>query len=183
MTRKVLHLLLGGLFATQSYGHRLDEYLQAIVVAIEPSAVRVQLTITPGIAVADAAIAQIDGNKDGVVSEKEASDYAETVKTSLGVRWDGGERELDLKLVRCKVPSPADLRTGAGNIEMDFDLVIEARSLTAGDHKLALENRHLGGLSVYLLNAAMPESRAIVIKRQLRNENQRTGEIEFTVDE
>ena len=49
----------------------------------------------------------------------------------------------------------------------------------AGAHRLTLENRHLPALSVYLFNAAQPQSSSIQITRQKRNEIQSAGEIEF----
>jgi hypothetical protein len=45
---------------------------------------------------------------------------------------------------------------------------------------LRLENRHLPGISVYLINAARPSSGTVEIIRQKRNANQSTGEIEFS---
>jgi hypothetical protein len=45
----------------------------------------------------------------------------------------------------------------------------------------SLENRHLPAASAYLFNAAKPASDSIQIGRQVRNDNQSTGEIEFTV--
>jgi len=53
--------------------------------------------------------------------------------------------------------------------------------LTAGAHDLALENRHLPAMSVYLLNAALPRSGSVQVTRQTRNANQSVGEIDFTV--
>jgi hypothetical protein len=49
----------------------------------------------------------------------------------------------------------------------------------AGAHKLTLENRHLTGASVYLFNAAQPASGSIRISKQIRDENQSAGGIEF----
>ena len=53
-------------------------------------------------------------------------------------------------------------------------------ALAAGPHRLTLENRHLTGISVYLINAAQPRFATVEITRQKRNENQSVGEIEFT---
>ena len=54
-------------------------------------------------------------------------------------------------------------------------------TLSGGSHRLTLDNRHLGAISVYLINAAIPKSAGVKIRRQIRNENQSTAEIEFTV--
>ena len=53
-------------------------------------------------------------------------------------------------------------------------------STPAGPHKFTIENRHLMAISVYLVNAAQPRFATVQITRQKRNENQSTGEIEFT---
>ena len=53
-----LALLLALLaFPSAVFAHRLDEYLQATLVAIEPSDVRLQINLTPGVAVAEKVLA------------------------------------------------------------------------------------------------------------------------------
>ncbi|TMA57475.1 MAG: hypothetical protein E6J73_19135 [Deltaproteobacteria bacterium] len=63
--------------------HRDDQYLQATLVAIEPSGVRLQINLTPGVAVAEQVIAEIDRDRDGAISESEAVDYAEVLRRDL----------------------------------------------------------------------------------------------------
>ncbi|HEY1233474.1 MAG TPA: hypothetical protein VGH22_08860 [Candidatus Binatia bacterium] len=61
LTRAVYRLsLLVALLAVPStvFAHRDDEYLQATLVAIEPSGIRLQINLTPGIAVAERVIAR-----------------------------------------------------------------------------------------------------------------------------
>jgi hypothetical protein len=85
-----------------------------------------------------------------------------------------------LKLVTSNYPAPAELRTGFGIIQLEFSAKVDR--LTAGTHKLILENQHLPALSVYLINAAQPQPKTLIqITRQKRTENQGAGEIEFTV--
>ena len=48
--------------------HRADEYLQAARLAIDPARVQIELDLTPGIALAEAIIADIDRNRDGSLS-------------------------------------------------------------------------------------------------------------------
>ena len=59
---------------------RLDEYLQATLVAIESSGVRLQVNLMPGVAVADQVLAVIDRDRDGMISTNEAAAYAELLK-------------------------------------------------------------------------------------------------------
>ena len=63
VTRRLcrLPLLLALLaFPSAVFAHRDDQYLQATLVAIEPSGVRLQINLTPGVAVAEQVIAEID---------------------------------------------------------------------------------------------------------------------------
>jgi hypothetical protein len=170
-------LLLLALLALPSvvFAHRLDEYLQATLVAIEPRGVRLQINLTPGVDAASKVLGKIDRNGDGGISKNESAGYAELLKRDLTIRLDG--RELKLKLTAFKFPAPTELRDGLGIIQLEFFAPFS--SLAAGAHKLQIENRHLPALSVYLLNAAQLKTRKIQITRQKRTDNQATGEIEF----
>src|SRR4029434_4531707 len=158
------------------FAHRDDQYLQATLVAIEPNGVRLKINLTPGVAVAEQVIAEIDRDRDGAISKNEAAAYAELLKRDLTLRMDG--RKLELKLTASEFVPPAELRTGSGTIQMEFFAI--SFPLAAGHHRLTLENRHLTAMSVYLINAAQPRFAAIQIARQKRNQNQSAGEIEFT---
>jgi hypothetical protein len=170
--------LLLALLAVPSavFAHRDDQYLQATLVAIEPSGVRLQINLTPGVAVAEQVIARIDHDRDGAISKNEAVAYAESLRRDLTLRMDG--RDLELKLTASEFVPPAELRTGSGIIQMEFSASFGP--LVSGPHKLTLENRHLTTISVYLINAAQPRFATVQITRQKRNENQSAGEIEFT---
>jgi hypothetical protein len=172
-------LLLALLFLPSAvFAHRDDQYLQATLVAIAPSGVTLQINFTPGIAVAEQVIAAIDRDRDGVISKNEAAGYAELVKGDLTLRVDG--RKLELKLTASEFVPPEELRTGSGTIQMEFSAI--SGPLAAGPHRLALENRHLTTMSVYLINAARPRFGTVEITKQKRNDNQSAGEIEFTFD-
>jgi len=175
-TRRHLPLLLALLaFPSAVFAHRDDQYLQATLVAIEPSGVRLQINLTPGVAVAQQVLAQIDRDRDGAISKNEAAVYAKLLKGDLTLRIDG--RKLELKLIGSAFVPPAELRTGAGTIQMEFSAI--SGPLETGGHRLALENRHLTTISVYLINAAQPRFATVQITRQKRNQNQSAGEIEF----
>jgi hypothetical protein len=179
VTRTLCRLvLLLALLALPSavFAHRDDQYLQATLVAIEPSGVRLQINLTPGVAVAEQVIAEIDRDRDEAISENEAAAYAELLKRDLALRVDG--RKLDLKLTASEFIAPAELRTGSGIIQMEFSAILG--QLATAPHKLTFENRHLTAMSVYLINAAQPRFATVQITRQKRNANQSAGEIEFT---
>jgi hypothetical protein len=158
------------------FAHRLDEYLQATVVVIEPESVRLQINLTPGVAVAEQVLALIDHDRDGLISTNEAVAYCELLKRDLVVRLD--QREIKLKLTTSYFPGPAELRTGLGFIQMEFSGI--PGRLAASAHTLTIENRHLANSSVYLVNAAQLVSSSIQITKQTRNENQSVSEIQFT---
>jgi hypothetical protein len=179
VTRTLCHLpLLLALLAVPSavFAHRDDQYLQATLVVIEPSGVRLQINLTPGVAVAEPVLTEIDRDRDGAITKHEAASYAKLLKRDLTLRMDG--RKLDLKLSASEFVPPAELRTGSGTIQMEFSAISGA--LAAGRHRLTIENRHLTKMSVYLINAAQPRFATVQIDRQNRNDNQSAGEIEFT---
>src|SRR5258706_689701 len=179
VTRTLYYLLLLALLAFPSavFAHRDDQYLQATLVAIDPGGVRLLINLTPGVAVAEQGIDEIDRDRDGAIAENEAAAYAESLKRDLTLRLDG--RVLALKLTASEFVSAEDLRTGAGTIQMEFTAI--AGPLSAGPHRLTLENRHLTTISAYLINAALPRFATVQITKQKRNQNQSAGEIEFTV--
>jgi hypothetical protein len=158
------------------FAHRLDEYLQATLVVIESDRIRLQINLTPGVAVAEQVLALIDRDRDGIVSTNEIATYSELLKHDLILRLD--RRSLEMKLTSSYFPGPEELRTGWGFIQMEFSA--RPGRLAAGAHKLSLENQHLPSASVYLVNAAQAASGLVQITKQIRNENQSTGEIQFT---
>jgi hypothetical protein len=173
---RTLPLLLALLaFPSAAFGHRDDQYLQATLVVIEPSEIRLQINLTPGVAVAEQVLARIDRDRDGAISKNEAAAYAQLLMRDLTLRVDG--RKLELKLTASEFVEPAELRTGAGIIQLEFSAI--SGPLAAGVHRLILENRHLTAMSVYLINAAQPKFATVEITRQKRNRNQSIGEIDF----
>jgi hypothetical protein len=161
-------------FPSSALAHRLDEYLQATLVTIEPGEIRLQINLTPGVEVAEQVLAVIDRNHDGVISTNEAKAYCELLKHELSARLD--HNKLALKLTGSSFPALSELGTGWGVIQMEFTATFS--HLKPGTHKLTLKNRHLLPLSVYLLNATLPIA-PVQITRQTRNETQSTGVIEF----
>lgn len=175
LLRCLLLLLALPAFPSTVFAHRLDEYLQATLVSIEPGEIRLEINLTPGVAIAGLVLALIDRDHDGVITTNEAAAYAELLKRDLRVHLD--QREINLNLTAINFSAPAELRTGWGIIQIEFRG--KPGPLAAGSHRIAIENRHLPALSVYLLNAALPKSADIHIARQSRNDTQGTGEIEF----
>ena len=168
-------------FPHAGFAHRLDEYLQATLVEIEPGAIRLQINLVPGMAVAEEVLALIDRDKDGTISKNEAAAYGETVKRDLIVRCDDGKAEL--KLIGSTFPEPAEIRAGVGIIQLEFSVApAPAAPLATAPHRFVLENRHFPKAGVYLFNAAKPKAATVQIAAQKRNDNQSAGEIEYTLN-
>ena len=102
---RFLSWLLLALAVSPSAAHRLDEYLQAVLVVIEPTNIQLQINLTPGIEVADQLLARIDQDDDGAISKDEAGAYAELLKRDLSVRLDG--HIVGLKSGATSSPRPA----------------------------------------------------------------------------
>jgi hypothetical protein len=172
----VIMLLITLAVPSITCAHRLDEYLQATLVVIEPDRIRLQINLTPGVAVAEQVLALIDRDYNRAISTNEAAIYSELLKRDLVLRLD--QRNLELKPTASFFPESDELRSGMGIIQIEYSAA--TGPLAAGAHKLTIENRHLPGVSVYLVNAAQPVSTAIQITKQTRNEKQSVGEVQFS---
>jgi hypothetical protein len=156
--------------------HRLDEYLQASRISIEPGRIAVEIDLTPGADVAEGVIAQIDRDEDGELSPAEAAAYAGDVVRSLSLDVDGAEWSLALE--RYRFSSPAEMRQGLGTIR----LYAAAKSpLVAGQHRLVFKNRHRSDIGVYLVNALVPSDERIRIHGQSRDFLQREYAVDYAV--
>jgi hypothetical protein len=174
MKWKAIALILLSLTGVAS-AHRLDEYLQATLIAVEKDHVDVSMRLIPGIAVSSAVIASIDANGDGVLSPQERCDYAQRVLSQLVMSIDG--KKLDAKLKSADFPQIQEMRDGLGEIHIEY-----TAELPAGgpDRKLILENNNQRQRAVYLVNALAPSDPGISIVAQKRNPVQSTYELDYT---
>ncbi len=156
--------------------HRLDEYLQAMRVDVRTDGIVVELDLTPGANLAADIIAALDRNGDGEIGPDEADSHATGVLNSLDVQIDG--RSAALTKTRQDFPALEELRDGAGVIRLMFVADIEQ---AGGTHHLIVRNGYRPDVGVYLANALQPSSGSITIGRQVRNRQQRTLSIEYTV--
>jgi hypothetical protein len=154
--------------------HRRDEYLQAARLAIDPDRVQIELDLTPGIALADAIIAEIDNNRDGVLSPDEQRAYVGVVLSALELDVD--DRTLRMRPVTSTFPDVEAMRRGEGTIRLKSDATLPGLSL--GSHQLSFRNRHHPDRGVYLANALVPEREQVAITAQRRDDDQS----ELTID-
>jgi hypothetical protein len=154
--------------------HRRDEYLQAARLSIEPARVDIELDMTPGIAVADAILADIDRNRDGSLSADEQRVYASLVLGALELEVDG--TRLSLQPGASSFPEAGAVKLGEGTIRLHAAATLPR--LSAGVHQLFFRNRHQRSRSVYLANALVPQSHLVAVTAQRRD----TDQTELTID-
>ena len=175
--RRVLLACLLWVMAGDALAHRLDEYLQAVRIAVGTNRIDLSIELTSGVAVADKLLSVIDRNRDGRVSTDEGTVYAQRVLNDLQLRLDA--ESVALKLGDNSFPTLEDMKAGVGIIRINAGATI-AR-LQAGTHTLSLTNAHLPEISAHLVNAVVPKDRAITITKQTRNESQTGYELQFGV--
>ncbi len=154
--------------------HRRDEYLQAARLAIDPDGVQLELDLTPGIALAEAIIADIDHNRDGALSADEQHAYGSLVLSSLQLDVDG--TPVRVQLAATIFPDVEAMRRGEGTIRLQSTATLPRLSM--GRHQLLFRNRHHRDRSVYLANALVPGSDDVAVTAQRRDGDQ----TELTID-
>lgn len=154
--------------------HRRDEYLQAARLAIDVGRVELELDLTPGIAVAEAIIADIDGNRDGRLSQDEQRAYASLALSALAIDVDGTPVRAELAAI--SFPDAEAMRRGEGTIRLQSTAALPR--LPIGPHQLLFRNRHHPDRSVYLANALVPDTDEVTVTAQRRDGDQ----TELTID-
>jgi len=157
--------------------HRLDEYLQAARIALQPDGVTINLDLTPGVAVAEPIIASIDSDRDGSLSQDEQRAYAGQVVRAQTIKVDGRPHSLDL--VSWSFPELEALRRGEDAIRLHVRATLP--SVSEGPHQLFFRNSHVPQPSAYLANALVPESARVSVTAQRRDGDQRELTIEYAV--
>lgn len=159
--------------------HRLDEYLQAARLAIEPGRVQLELDLTPGIALAEEIIAAVDRNRDGLLSQDEQGAYGRLVMSALTLEVDG--KPLSLRLGVCRFPGTGAIRSGEGTVRLESAATLPR--LSVGRHQLLFRNGHHRNRSVYLANALVPESDQVAVTAQQRDGDQSELTIAYVMRE
>jgi hypothetical protein len=118
--------------------HRRDEYLQAARLAIDPGGVQLELDLTPGIALAETIIADIDRNRDGLLSQDEQRAYGRLVLSSLKLEVDG--TPVRAQLAATSFPDAEAMRRGEGTIRIQSAATLPRLSM--GPHQLLFRNSH-----------------------------------------
>jgi len=159
---------------TPASAHRLDQYLQGILISVEKGSIHVQLTLTPGVAVFPAVLAAIDLDADGAITEIEQRAYARRVLSDLSLTIDG--RALTPKLSSMNFPPLEDMQDGRGKIQMEFDA-----DLPAGgpERRLTLKDEHQSRIAAYQVNCLVPSDPDIRIVAQNRDYSQSFYQLDY----
>ena len=158
--------LVGGAAA-----HRLDEYLQATLIGVTRDATEVEIQLTPGVAMLPVLMAVIDQDRDGRISSEEERAYVGRVAREVELRVDGVPAPLSL--IESRFSTIEAMRAGLGTIRMKL------RTARSG-HALRFENRHLPQISAYLVNCLAAPTDGLVVRRQKRDQAQRSIEFEYS---
>jgi hypothetical protein len=173
----VFALTITVIVSTGLSAHRSDEYLQSARLGIEPSRVELELDLTPGIALADALIAEMDRDRDGLLSADEEQAYVRRVVDTIELQIDG--RSLRVEPTASTFPDLDAFRRGVGTIRLQSAGILPR--LSDGDHQLSFRNKHRRDVGVYLANALVPSSDRILVTGQTRDADQRDLTIAYTV--
>lgn len=157
--------------------HRKDEYLQAARIAIEPHTVQVELDLTPGIAVAEAVLADIDVDGNARISTGESQLYASRVRDSI--RLDVDSIPLEVRLIGSTYPDIAQIRNGEGTIRLRLEAPLPG--LRPGAHRLHYGNRHRSDIGVYLANTLVPANIRVAVTGQERDVDQRSLDVAYVL--
>jgi len=157
--------------------HRLDECLQASRLAVEDGRIDLEVSLTPGVEVAEALIGDIDRDRDRVFSASEQQAFVSRVLMDLDVAHDS--HPLDLAPGTATFPEPEAVLRGEGTIHIRSLARLDAQA--PGPHHVTFTNRHQPDVSVYLANALVPASPRVAVTRQRHSSDQRELTIDYTL--
>jgi hypothetical protein len=172
-----LGLIIAIAASTDLSAHRKDEFLQAARLAVAPGRIELQLDLTPGIAIADDIIADIDDNRDGKLSVNERQAYVGRVLSAIDVEIDG--HAVSVASIASSFPDLETFRRGEGTIQLRLDATLP--QLSAGAHHLSYRNSYRHDVGAYLANALVPDSDQVAITAQRRDADQRDLTIDYTL--
>ena len=170
-------LVLLALVAAPLSAHRRDEYLQAARLDMTLTRVTLELDLTPGMAVADSVISDLDRNRDGALSTSEKDAYTASVMSAIDLELGG--RVLQPQVSAVTFPDLDAFRGGSGTIRLEA--AADLPQLPAGDRELFFRNRFRPDVGAYLANALAPQNDRVSVLAQHRDPDQRELTIDYVV--
>ncbi|MGH2550791.1 MAG: nickel/cobalt transporter, partial [Thermomicrobiales bacterium] len=174
----VLALLISMLTPARSaLAHPLDVYLQATYITVAPASIVVELDLTPGVLVAAQALAEIDADGDGAITDAESSAYVAGVLGNVTLTVDGQVQPLTVTSI--EMPSYLNIQAGYGLIRV-FTSATLAEGMT-GTHTISFANLYSPTGSMYQVNTFISEAGAITLGTQNRDDTQQTISVDYAV--
>lgn len=167
-------VLIAVIFGQPTLAHRLDEYLQAILVSINTTQIYVSMRLIPGVAVSSKVISSADLDGDGKFSEPEQRAYAQKVLRDLSITENG--HALTPRLQAVSFPSALEMNEGLGEIRIEFTVESPSESQR---RQLVIKNHYEPGISVYLMNCLAPQDHDIGLIGQQRNQSQSYYQLDY----
>src|SRR5258708_9205391 len=118
----------------------------------------------------------MDTNHDGNISPEAGEASATLVLKTIVLAVD--QQRHPVKLDSVHYPAIIEMKSGTGTIQIKASA--EFPPVIPGTHQLYFQNQHQTNISVYLINAYVPKSRAIQITRQKRDLRQTEIWIDYT---
>lgn len=177
MKRAVVAIVFALAWPAVADAHRLDEYLQATRVAFAGDRIVLEIDLTPGAAMAYDVVTLLDRDGDRMVSPIEAAAYAQLVLGDLIVKID--QRPVAMTLAHVEVASLDDIRSGLGAIQLRAVGLVGGGA--SGRRQVYVRNDHRPSMSVYLVNALIPEDPHIRVLGQTRDPRQQEVRIDYSV--
>jgi hypothetical protein len=162
---------------TSAAAHRLDEYLQATRVSLDRDRVRLEIDLTPGVAIARDVLRLVDRDSDGAISPEELRAYGERVIADVSLDVDG--RTLAVHLTRADAPALDEMTAGMGAIRLQAETTVV--KIGAGLRRVRVHNVHEPAPSVYLANALVSNDPAVTVLRQTRDARQQEIRVDYEV--
>lgn len=178
----LLFLLVGlVVFPVTALAHPLDVYLQATYITVRPTAIIVELDLSPGVLVAPQILAQLDPDGDQQITEAEGQAYVTALLPNLLLQVDG--QPLMLAVTKIDMPSYLTIQAGYGTIRV-FTTATLAEGMT-GTHQLIYQNNYAstGGPlgAAYQVNVLIDKETTITLGKQNREESQQRITMDFVV--
>lgn len=179
-----IHPTVAALFALlvaaiSASAHRTSGLLQASLVEVLPTQVRIEVTLTPGIDIAPEIIALLDLNRDGEFSEIESEAWSELFMAKQNVTVDGQSLPLTLQSVRTSPLS--EMTSGHAEIVMCFTGALG--KLATRSRTIVCVNRYEPIPCAYQCNGLVPKAPGVRINSHRRDARQQelTLEAEFRI--
>jgi len=174
---KTLAVVAAGLsLASTLHAHRLEGLIQSSLVEVEPSQIKVRVTLIPGMDIAPKIKALLDPNGDGEFSQTESKAWAEQFMARQWVTVDGQTLPLTVQNVRS---SPLPELT-EGHAEIDIDYTAELGKLAQGQRTIVCANRYEPIPCIYQCNGIVPKTPGVRIDNHRRDVGQQ--ELTLAVD-